>query len=100
MNFKNGIILSMMSVLFVACATITPAIQTVSVSEAFKYEQKYLAEYESEKTNNSNALESSLIIKWIQPSNKKELCKVYVGFYQGNDRTVKENYKIFWDGKI
>jgi hypothetical protein len=36
--------------------------------------------------------------KWIQPANKKEPCKVFVGIFGDDDRTIKEDYKIFWDG--
>jgi len=39
------------------------------------------------------------IIKWIQPANKKEQCKVFVGTSKDDDRTIKHDYKIYWDGQ-
>lgn len=74
--------------------TTTSTIPTVDDSEAFKYENEYLAEHESLKKSFSD----KAVIKWIQPSNKKENCKVYVGVDPSNDRTVDDSYKIFWDG--
>jgi hypothetical protein len=88
-NFRNSFILLVMSALFSGCATTTPTIPTVSDREAFKYEKEYLAEYELLKNNFSN----SSSINWVQPSNKKEPCKIYMGF-DLND----ENFKSFWDG--
>jgi hypothetical protein len=66
----------------------------ISDEEASKYEKEYLAEYEQLKRNFSEQSE----IKWIQPANKKLPCKVYVGISKGDDRTLDDNYKIYWDG--
>ena len=94
MSFKNSVIFLVMSAFFSGCATTTPTIPTVNDNEAIKYENEYLSEYESLKKNFSN----SPTIKWVQPSNKNEPCKVYVGIDPNKDKTVDENYKIFWDG--
>ena len=75
------------------CAS-TPRIPTVDENEAFKYERKYLAEYEQLKNNFSD----QSVVKWVQPANKKLPCKVYVGISKTEDRTLDENYKIYWDG--
>lgn len=71
-------------------------IATISEEEAFKYEKKYLAEYEKIKEQNKN-FESPF--KWIQPKNKKEQCKVYVGINPNDDKTLKSDYVLYWDGE-
>lgn len=38
-------------------------------------------------------------VKWIQATNKKEPCKLFIGYNPNDDRTLKDGYKIFWDGK-
>lgn len=38
-------------------------------------------------------------VKWIQAANKKENCKLFVGYNPNDDRTLKDGYKIFWDGE-
>lgn len=81
-----------MSALFSGCATTLPTIPTLNDNEALKYEKEYLAEIESLTFSFSST------IKWVQPSNKNEPCKVYVGHAPDNDKTEDENYKIFWDG--
>ena len=75
------------------CATYPP-IPTLNENEAFKYERKYLAEYEQLKNKGYD----QSVVKWIQPTNKKIPCKVYVGISKTEDRTLDENYKIYWDG--
>lgn len=42
---------------------------------------------------------SNRLIKWIQPKNKRESCKVFVGSSRNNDYTLEQSYKIYWDGK-
>ena len=82
------------ALLFNAC-TGQPNIAKVNEQEVLKYETKYLQEYEQIKNNYID----NNIIKWIQPSNKKESCKVFVGTSTKDDRTLESEYKIFWDGK-
>lgn len=43
--------------------------------------------------------EKNELVKWIQPENKKEACKIFVGSYSGEDRTLDPTYKLYWDGK-
>ena len=73
-----------------------PSLPSVSEEEAFKYEKQYLAEWENWKQQNKNTKPS---FKWIQPKNKKEECKVYVGIDSKNDKTTKSDYALYWDGE-
>ena len=73
-----------------------PSLPSVSEEEAFKYEKQYLAEWENWKQQNKNTKPS---FKWIQPKNKKEECKVYVGIDSENDKTTKSDYALYWDGE-
>lgn len=91
MVYKNSYLIVMVIVLLSSCTSIP----TVDENEAFKYERKYLAEYEQLKNNTYDLL----LVKWIQPTNKKISCKVYVGTTSiEGDRTLDDNYKIYWDG--
>ena len=47
-----------------------------------------------QKQQNKNTKPS---FKWIQPKNKKEECKVYVGIDSENDKTTKSDYALYWD---
>lgn len=71
-------------------------IVSISENEAFKYEKQYLAEYEKIKEQNKN-IETPF--KWIQPKNKKEQCKVYVSINPNDDKTLKSDYVLYWDGE-
>ena len=93
MIYKNCYLMVVLIALISGCAS-TSRIPTMDENEAFKYERKYLAEYEQLKNNFSD--QSS--VKWIQSANKKLPCKVYVGISKTEDRTLDENYKIYWDG--
>ena len=64
----------------------------LSETEAFKYDEKLLAEYAQLK---SNKPVKEHIVKWVQPANKKESCKVYTAKVNKLDDT----FKIYWDGK-
>lgn len=58
------------------------------------YEPKYISEYE-------NILKSGqkLQVSYVQPYNKKESCKIWMGSYGEDDKWFKEDsYKISWDG--
>jgi hypothetical protein len=92
MTIRNPFILLIFLLIF-GCSS-TPQLPLISDEEASKYEKEYLAEYEQLKRNFSKQSE----IKWIQPANKKLPCKVYVGISKGDDRTLDDNYKIYWDG--
>lgn len=37
--------------------------------------------------------------KWIQPSNKEDPCKIYVGYASDYDRTLEDGYEVYWDGE-
>ena len=94
-QYKQIIISSLGAVLLSACAGVQPSIPKLTAKEANKYENQYLQEYKKIKQNYNN----NEVIKWIQASNKKEPCKVFVGTSLRNDRTTDPEYKIFWDGK-
>lgn len=72
-----------------------PSIAKIDETEAFKYIKQSEAEYEKIKSSKSG---EETHIKWIQAANKTEPCKLFVG-YSNDDRTLKDGYKIFWDGK-
>ena len=94
-RYKQIVISSIGAILFSACAGGQPSIPKVTVQEVDKYEKQYLQEYKKIKQN----YKSNNIVKWLQASNKKEPCKMYVGTSPQNDRTKDSEYKIFWDGK-
>lgn len=58
-----------------------------------QYEKDYLTEYEEIKQK----IPSSKVV-WVQPKNKKEACKVYVGYSDKNPQN-DYSYKLFWDGE-
>jgi hypothetical protein len=68
----------------------------VEQEELDKYEKSYMAEYQTIKLQNANYQPS---FKWVQPKNKKEECKVWVGYTPTNDRTIKDGYAFYWDGE-
>lgn len=68
----------------------------VEQEELDKYEKSYIAEYQTTKLQNANYQPS---FKWVQPKNKKEECKVYVGINPNDDRTIKSDYSLYWDGE-
>jgi uncharacterized protein YcfL len=35
---------------------------------------------------------------WVQPKNKSEACKIYVAVDPDNDKTLHDDYKLYWDG--
>ena len=72
---------------FFGCAAHHPALDT--------YEQTYLKEYESIK---SHYQYDAPTYKWIQPNNKKESCKIYVGLDSSSDKTLWPDYALYWDG--
>ncbi|ADD67348.1 hypothetical protein Dacet_0550 [Denitrovibrio acetiphilus DSM 12809] len=78
---------------FFGCAGVN-YLPSVSETDVNKYEDIYLAEYGRIKSETS----VKSLVKWVQPSNKSEECKVFVGTSKENDRTIKPDYKIFWDG--
>lgn len=68
----------------------------LSEEEAFKYDKQYLAEYEKIKEENKNI---EIPFKWIQAKNKKEECMVYVSMNPNDDKTIKTDYALYWDGE-
>lgn len=83
------------ALLFSAC-TGQPSIPKVEEAEVDKYEKSYMAEHETIKKKNENYKPS---FKWVQPKNKKEECKVWVGYNPNDDRTIKSGYAFYWDGE-
>lgn len=95
MKFKQTGMLIFGALLFNAC-TGQPSIQKIDEVEVGKYEKIYKSNYEKIKHQNVNYKPSS---KWIQPKNKKEECKVYVSINPKDDKTLKSDYSLYWDGK-
>ena len=90
--FKYSLVGVLGAFIFSGC---TGSIVQIDDTEAFSYIKKYEAEYEQIKSNTQN---TEMPVKWIQAANKKEPCKLYVGYNPNDDRTLKDGYKIFWDG--
>lgn len=81
------------SYVLVGCSS-QPSIPKISEEEVLKYEKPYMDEYL--KLKNILLKED---VKWIQATNKKEGCKLFVGYNPNDDRTKKIDYKIYWDGE-
>ena len=94
-NLKYGLGLIVVSLIFSGCIG-KPSLPQIDDAEAFSYIKEYEAKYEKVKEQNKN-LESSF--KWIQPKNKKEQCKIYVGINSNDDKTLKLDYILYWDGE-
>lgn len=93
MGYQRFLILAVLCLIMPGCASVN-TIPVLGEEEAFKYEKKYLAEYEALKSNYTD----TSIVRWVQPANKNIPCKLYVRTYQNADVTHGVNYKIFWDG--
>lgn len=92
--FKYGLLIVIMY-LFSGCVG-GPSLPEVDEIEVNKYEKNYITEYENIKKQMENY---TTTFKWIQPKNKKEECKVWVGYNPENDRTIKNGYAFYWDGE-
>jgi hypothetical protein len=88
-------ILASIILLFSACGGGQPSIPKVNEQEVGKYDITYMQEYEEIKKQNENHKPS---FKWIQPKNKKEECKIWVGYNPQKDRTLEDGYAFYWDG--
>lgn len=88
------IILAIFAIIFSGCGQ--PSIPKVTEIEVNKYEQSYLTEYEDIKKTFENIPES---FQMVQPNNKRESCKVYVSINPKNDKTIKSDYSLYWDGQ-
>ncbi|ELB2049482.1 hypothetical protein QNZ80_004684 [Vibrio parahaemolyticus] len=67
----------------------------VSESEVNKYETLYISEYQALQTQYADWKPD---FKWVQPNNIEEACKVYVSIDPKDDKTIKPDYELFWDG--
>lgn len=95
LNLNTGVILLILA--FLPGCSSTPTIKplpVISEVEAFRHVKELLAEYEILKLSKPV---DEIVVKWIQPSNKKEECRVFVGL-NNDDRTLDDAYKIYWDG--
>lgn len=91
--FKYSLVGVLGAFIFSGC---TGSIVQIDDTEAFSYIKKYEAEYQQIKSNSQN---TEMPVKWIQATNKKEPCKLFIGYNPNDDRTLKDGYKIFWDGE-
>ena len=80
--FKYSLVGVLGAFIFSGC---TGSIVQIDDTEAFSYIKKYEAEYEQIKSNTQN---TEMPVKWIQAANKKEPCKLYVGYNPNDDRTL------------
>jgi hypothetical protein len=94
MILRNNFILIIMLVLISGCVSSGSRFPVISENEVYEHEKKLLAEYEALKTNHTDRS----VVKWIQPANKRETCKIFFRTHTENDRTINPDYKIFWDG--
>lgn len=90
---KYGLLVATMY-LFNGCVG-QPSIPKVEEAEVGTYEKNYMSEYENIKKQSENYKPA---FKWVQPKNKKEECKVWVGYNPQDDRTIKSGYAFYWDG--
>lgn len=93
-NLKFGLLAGCIYLL-TGC-TSQPSIAQIDDNEAFKYVKQYETEYQQIKSYTASI---EMPVKWIQAANKTEACKMFVGYNPNDDRTQKDGYKIFWDGK-
>lgn len=70
-----------------------PQLAKISDAESTKYIDSYLNEY----NKSISGYRDNSKVKWVQASNKKEECKVYIE-YSDVDFTLQNNFKINWDG--
>ena len=90
---KYGLLVATMY-LFSGCVG-QPSIPKVEEAEVGTYEKNYMSEYENIKKQSENYKPA---FKWVQPKNKKEKCKVCVGYNPQDDRTIKSGYAFYWVG--
>ncbi|MDR3346617.1 MAG: hypothetical protein LBS73_05535 [Campylobacteraceae bacterium] len=93
-SVKLFILVPLVGLFFAGCVDTRPLLPQINETEAFSYEKIYEQEYEEIKNSFPKT-----VVKWIQPANKKEACKIYVGFFEGYDRTLKDDFKVYWDGE-
>ncbi len=82
-------------VMLLGCAQTQPSCDVAETINDDKYEKAYLAQYEATKQQHKDSL---LAVRWVQPKNKSEACKVYVGINAENDKTMHPDYVLYWDG--
>jgi|SaaInlV_110m_DNA_1040235.scaffolds.fasta_scaffold09047_1 hypothetical protein len=96
LNLNTGVVLLILA--FLSGCSSTPTVKSlpvISEVEAFRHVKELLAEYEILKLSKPV---NKTMVKWIQPLNKKEECKVFVEVGNTDDRTLDDAYKIYWDG--
>jgi hypothetical protein len=69
--------------------------KTLSIVLSDESESAYLREFAESKSHGVD----KKIVKWIQPKNKKESCKIWTATNLNNDRTADKTFKIYWDGE-
>jgi hypothetical protein len=94
---KSIIKLSLLGALTASFSGCGSNLAQIDDTEAFSYIKKYEAENQQIIANNQNI---QIPVKWIQAANKKEACKLYVGYNPNDDRTLKNDYKIFLGWKL
>jgi hypothetical protein len=55
---------------------------------------------EAEKKAAQTTEKPQALVKWVQAANKKEACKIYIGYYDPkDDMTLDPKFKLYWDGE-
>lgn len=60
-----------------------------------------IAAYETNYINEHNNILKNLPehkVAYVQPKNKKEPCKIYTGYTEGNEYFKEDSWRVFWDG--
>jgi len=67
--------------------------EKVDLERIASYEINYINEH-------NNFLKNKPVSKvaYVQPSNKKEPCKIYMGYSDGNEYFKEDSWKVYWDG--
>ena len=75
------------AMMFSACVS-QPNVAKLSEEQSFKYENAFQEEYKANVLPMIVKRNANKESKWLQPLNKKEACKIYFGYYKGNDYTT------------
>jgi len=65
----------------------------INLERIAAYEIDYMNEH-NKLLNNKPEYKSA----YVQPSNKKESCKIYMGYTEGDEYFKEDSWKVYWDG--
>lgn len=67
--------------------------EKVDLDRIASYEINYMNEHNN-FLNNKPEYKSA----YVQPSNKKESCKIYIGYSNGDEYFKEDSWRVYWDG--